>query len=531
MESASPLAELDKRWRSTCKIVLGGDVGGLEGYEKWLSERADPVFYSESSLSKKGVAFGLGEYCDGSSRISFEEMDFGKKAEPLPIDDIKDIDSIIGALRERFSYAGNIILGNSKFIEKSANISDSFFVHGSTHVGDSKYISCSSMARLCDHVFGTAAPGESSFMIRCNDTYHVKRAFELWMSSNSADCYYVFALNNCSDCMFSFNLRGKHRCIGNAELPKEKYLSLKSSLLEQMRSELEGKKKLPSLTGILAKCGDDSSYAKKLAAKPLPNSSSEGSMLSLEEAFSRTTKLLFGSELSGLKKYRGWLLSRIRLGEMRRSSISGAPLFVCNYAKYMQVPASRACTEAESLKIAELMPAASSIEGISFAKAHDFIGKIAFLPLDFHDGTNNNVIECMAYAYSSSILQCSPAVQIKDSAYCLWPRSSEHLFGCNIMFDSAFCIHCYQSLKLNRCFEVDSSRDCSDCYFCHNCENVQSGIFCFNAKNLRYAVGNVEVGREKYLQAKVALMRRIAPALETGKALGLDIFNCLGRKA
>jgi hypothetical protein len=72
---------------------------------------------------------------------------------------------------------------------------------------------------------------------------------------------------------------------------------------------------------------------------------------------------------------------------------------------------------------------------------------------------------------------------------------------------------------------VDSSRDCADCYFCHNCENVQSGIFCFNAKNLRYAVGNLEVGREEFLRVKAMLLRRILPELEEGKQPGLDIFN------
>jgi hypothetical protein len=121
---------------------------------------------------------------------------------------------------------------------------------------------------------------------------------------------------------------------------------------------------------------------------------------------------------------------------------------------------------------------------------------------------------------------------MKDSAYVWWPRTSEHLFGCAMMFDSSFCIHCYQSSKLSRCFEVDSSRDCSDCYFCHNCENVQNGIFCFNSKNLRYAVGNVEVGKEKFYKVKAMLLRSILPALESGRAPGIDIFNiaCKGKK-
>ena len=136
----------------------------------------------------------------------------------------------------------------------------------------------------------------------------------------------------------------------------------------------------------------------------------------------------------------------------------------------------------------------------------------------------------MAYAYSSDCFNCFPCVEIKDSAYNFWPRSSEHLFGCGVMFDSQFCINCYQSVKLSRCFEVDSSRDCADCYFSHNIENCQNCMFCFNAKNLRYAIGNAEVGREKFQQAKEALLGKIGAKLQTEHDLGLDIFNLACRK-
>jgi hypothetical protein len=116
-------------------------------------------------------------------------------------------------------------------------------------------------------------------------------------------------------------------------------------------------------------------------------------------------------------------------------------------------------------------------------------------------------------------------VQIKDSAYNFWPRSSEHLFGCGVLFDSQFCIHCYQSVKLSRCFEVDSSRDCSDCYYSHNIENCQNCLFCFNVKNKRYAIGNVEVGREKFLEAKKVLLDYVGKELEAKGELTLDIYN------
>ena len=526
-------AELDRCWRTTCSVVLGGDVGPLSDYEAWLSERADPIFFEKSYLSGKEVSFSSGNYCAGSRRIALDEIKFTKEKEKLSINDIKDIDSLVSSLQGRFCYAGNIVLGNSGFIEKSTGITDSFYVYGSSRVGDSKYIAYSSMARLCDHVFGTAAPGESSYLIRCNDTYRLTRAFELWMTSNSNDCYYVFALNNCSDCMFSFNLRGVRHAIGNLPLERGKYLSIKQSLLEQMRNELCRKKKLPSLMDIIAKCSDSTEEARALVANRLPAGANEGaSTAPMEEAFRRATKLVLGKELSGLEKYKGWLLSRIPPGEMRKSVLSGKEIFVGNYAKYMTVPKSRTVLEAEALSLVEAAPKPVGAEAITLSSAHKFVDKTAYLSLDYHDGTNKNVMNCMAYAYSSNAMFCAPCVQIKDSAYNWWPRSSEHLFGCGMLFDSSFCLHCYQSSKLSRCFEVDSSNNCSDCYFCHNCENVQSGIFCFNAKNLRCAIGNIEVGREEFDKAKQALLSRTMPAIAAGKKADFDIFNlaCFGKK-
>ena len=53
-----------------------------------------------------------------AKHMSFDEIDFGRKFEPLCIDDTKDIDSILEAVRERIYYSGNIILGTSQFVEK-----------------------------------------------------------------------------------------------------------------------------------------------------------------------------------------------------------------------------------------------------------------------------------------------------------------------------------------------------------------------------------------------------------------------------
>jgi hypothetical protein len=39
-------------------------------------------------------------------------------------------------------------------------------------------------------------------------------------------------------------------------------------------------------------------------------------------------------------------------------------------------------------------------------------------------------------------------------------------------------------------------------------------MFCFNAKNLRYAIGNAEVGKEQFERAKRLLLAEITGSLE-----------------
>jgi len=90
---------------------------------------------------------------------------------------------------------------------------------------------------------------------------------------------------------------------------------------------------------------------------------------------------------------------------------------------------------------------------------------------------------------------------------------------------SSFCINCYNSNRLTRCFEVDASQNCAGTYFAHNCENVQDSMFCFNAKNLHNAIGNAALPAEKFASIKGALLAQMHAELEKKKELKLDIYN------
>ncbi|MCX6778422.1 MAG: hypothetical protein NT157_06085 [Candidatus Micrarchaeota archaeon] len=73
--------------------------------------------------------------------------------------------------------------------------------------------------------------------------------------------------------------------------------------------------------------------------------------------------------------------------------------------------------------------------------------------------------------------------------------------------------------------EVDSSYSARDSYFCHNCENIESCIFCFNAKSMSYAICNTPVSREEYSRIKKMLLAYVNKELDEKNSLGLSIFN------
>ena len=117
------------------------------------------------------------------------------------------------------------------------------------------------------------------------------------------------------------------------------------------------------------------------------------------------------------------------------------------------------------------------------------------------------------------------AVHSKYTAFSLWPRESSYVFGSEILFNSSFCINCYYSTNINRGFEVDSSHNSSDIYFSHNVENARECLFCFNVKNLSYAIANAPLGKEKYLEIKKALLEQIRERLEKKKSLGFSVYG------
>ncbi len=517
---------LDKKWKSACKLLFGTELGELDGYKDWLCENLEPAAFGKSAISGKDVKL-VGKYCNGAQFLSFDEIDYAKKFTPLNLNEMKDIDSLIEAVSERVIYSGNIILGNSSQVENSSGVENSHFIYESHTLHNSEDIAYTTLAREDKAIFGSVIIGESEFCIRLFNAWRAMRCFEGSKIIDSSDIYYSHAIYGCMDCMFCFNLKGKRHCIGNAELPKEKYLELKKKLLSELAGELLAKRRLRSLSEML------SALAQSNAHPAVKEMIRENNVERMQEDFRKVSELVLGKkmEMGPLEEY---LRKNIRAIVSSKSAISEGDVFGDELVIDRRLAESRRLVkliELEAISVPRNWPKKIASEEIGMSNIGKFIEPVAYVSSE-EEGQNKNTVECSSVLDAADCYRCSRVYEGKDCGHSFWPRNCEFMFGCDSTRNSSFCINCCNSFKISRCFETDTSQNCTGCYFVHNCENVHDSMFCFNVKNLRYAIGNAEVGREKFLEAKGRLLKEITDSLEKKRDFKWNIYNigCAGKK-
>lgn len=513
---------LNRSWKSLSRILLGEEVGEMKDYEKWLCEYMEPMYSRKSVLSGEDVYIAVPDYSKDARFISINEVPSLPKPEPLGINQVKDIDSIISALRERFLYSGNVILSNSRDVHSSTNVQNSFHVLNSNFIIDSEYIAHSSQVRNGKHLVGCNYDAYSSFMARGYETFRNSRCFEVWKAFDDSDAYYSFGAHGCQNVLFSFNIKNKKNMIGNIELPKDKFASLKAKLLSEMRGELKRNKRLPSLLEIV-------STRKELPAIPSGFNADEPppdtqDKKPIEDAFASTSKIILGKELNGIDAYAKWLSRHVCSFKHAKSVVSGKPTMKGLHFPYRLFPEDRLVTEAESFKLGETLKLDEK-DLPSLQSIQDSLWKIAFFISDIRLDENRNLINVATANHSQNCYHGPVYSYNQYCAFCFWPRSSKYAFGSSMAFSSNFCIKAHNSLNLSRCFEVDSCSDSSDLYFSHNCENVRDSMFCFNSKNLKHAIGDSPLPPEKYKVVRSSLLEQLHSELERKKELNWDIYN------
>lgn len=113
--------DINDAFQTTFKLIFGECNIKLDELNDYLSRWHYPPIKKKSTISGKDVLLSSSLYKDGAKFISQDEIDFDKKYASIDVNKIKDIDSIIEAIRDRIGYAGNKVFGNSSHIDESDN--------------------------------------------------------------------------------------------------------------------------------------------------------------------------------------------------------------------------------------------------------------------------------------------------------------------------------------------------------------------------------------------------------------------------
>jgi len=254
-------------------------------------------------------------------------------------------------------------------------------------------------------------------------------------------------------------------------------------------------------------------------------------MEEIEQGFTETVAILLGKKLTGIKQYEDWLFRHVKGRVQKKKSKISSQMVYLPSVDFYTLLGSNIVTLSESIKLGETEKLTlAEVESITLSNAPSSLSKIKTTTTEIIYSENFNTHESSNYGPTQHCYKITFTWFSKYMACGFWGRTSEHAYGYANIVDCAFCVKCYSSTKLMRCFEVNDSNNCTDCYFCHNCEDLKDCMFCFNTKAKRYAIGNVEVGKEAYLKIKKLIQAQIADELEKTKALRHDIYN-IGKNA
>ncbi len=503
---------IEKAWDSTCRIIFGRNIGPVGKYAKWLSSSMPAASGRKSLVSGRKVAIAMDAYGRDARFASAGELPINKPF-ALGINQVKDLDSIIEAISCQCAYSGNRHLGNSSNVEDSDIVIDCQDVRNSSNVEESRCVESSFMIRKGSrNIFGCGMLGAGEFLVRVFDSFGQKRSFESSIVGMASDCYFCHNVLNSHDMLFCFGQRNKAYCIANTQLPRDKYMAIKSKILSEVADRLESDGSFPSLSELAGNCGP--AHAPKLG---LGASAGRPDMEPMEKGFASTCGMLFGKKPPAISRCEQWL-ARSNVEMQKISSPFGDTTWLpANLPFFRSYPKGRVVSMRESLELGK-KGAGANVSGL--ASAIGALREIAYFTPELADGLNSNLA---SFPHAFNVVNAykgHDAVYAENIALSSFALNSKYAYGCYRVLESQFALKCYNSAHLNRCFELDSCTRCSDSYFSHNSEALAECMFCFNAKGLRYAIGNNAMTKDKYLAAKSSILGQLGE--ELGKKGSID---------
>ena len=239
--------------------------------------------------------------------------------------------------------------------------------------------------------------------------------------------------------------------------------------------------------------------------------------LPLNKSWKACCRMMIGGEVGELEEFAQYLQSNVEEVFQKKSFLSGKQVIVSNSlfprkARYISNNESEQYLSLLSKKPFE----PSSIKDIDslLAAAKErsaYAGNIVI-------GKSAAVEQSDAVADSQSVLLSSEVYGSKYVAYSANSRGDEHIFGVNWSGESKFLIKCFQTYKQVRCMETLRVFTSSDCYYSANIEGCFDCIFCFNQRNARHMIGNLQLPPSQYAAKKAELLSQLRQLLSDKKA-------------
>ncbi len=205
--------KINDSFKSVSRILFQKEIGELEDFEGFLSRYLDQVKQTKSKISGKEVYYSE-PYCEKAKFICSDEIG-DMTVTPLELDELKDVDSLLNAVQERFCYAGNKIGGKIDTVLESENCADASNVYRSSDIFVSEHIGYGRMLKETKYMFGCSWGTHSNFCINASEFYQLNRCFEVSLANHCSDAYYSYSCMGCQEILFCFNLKTRRYCIGN----------------------------------------------------------------------------------------------------------------------------------------------------------------------------------------------------------------------------------------------------------------------------------------------------------------------------
>lgn len=239
----SDISAVDKGFSSTFSMLFGMKPSLIREYEKWLSQGTVEMSavrsqFGDTTWLPASLPF-FGEYPKNRIVSMRESLELGKIPAKARVDSLA---SAIGALGEIGYFTPELADGlNSGLVSfpHAFNVVNAYKGHDAVYAEN---VGLCSFALNSKYAYGCYRVLESQFAMKCYNSQHLNRCFELDSCAKCSDSYFCHNCEALSDCMFCFNSKGLRHAIGNSQLPRDKYAEVKKSVISQLAQEL-GKKK------------------------------------------------------------------------------------------------------------------------------------------------------------------------------------------------------------------------------------------------------------------------------------------------